>query len=122
MLISPFVFRVQDAEGRGPWRPGFSHKWVEDRPDEEFAALIPWPLQFGELPFDPRMHAGCGCQSLSQLRRWFTESEYRTLLGLGYRAVKMTPERILAASDIQCVFERVIPLNVGVVPIQLYDK
>lgn len=27
------IYRVQDADGRGPFKPGFSRKWVIDRDD-----------------------------------------------------------------------------------------
>jgi hypothetical protein len=39
------VYRVQDVEGRGPWRPGFSRLWVRDRDDHD--NLRPWVEQFG---------------------------------------------------------------------------
>lgn len=66
------------------------------------------------------MRVGCGCRSLSQLRRWFTQREYRTLLRFGYTAVRMDVGRILAESATQCVFERVDPLHVGVEEVDLY--
>lgn len=123
-MNSDFIYRVQDSLGRGPWKPGFSHKWVEDRPESEFEALVPWPLQFKGV-MSRRiigMHMGCGCKIIEQLRRWFTPKEYKTLQGFGYAAVKMEAGRILAESDIQCVFERAKPLNESVEPIELYPK
>jgi|SRR6185503_6191450 len=115
------VYRVQDSDGRGPWKPGFSARWVEDRPEEEFATLLPWPVQFGMLRrSSARMSMGCGCKSLEQLRRWFTKSEYSTLRGFGYIAVKLNADRVLAESDIQCVFERSRPLCDSVEPVNLY--
>lgn len=114
------VFRVQDGEGRGPWRPGFSNKWVEDRDDLD--SLKPWPLEMGDVLRGRivGMHVGCGCRSLEQLRRWFTEAEYRKLCGFGYRAVKMDAGRILGESKIQCVFERAKPLRESAEPVELY--
>lgn len=116
------VFRVQDKDGRGPWKPGFSQRWVEDRPEEEYAALVPWPMQFGDVLRRSivGMSLGCGCRSLEQLRRWFTPTEYATLRRFGYCAVKMEAGRILAESDIQCVFERAKPLRDDVEPVELY--
>jgi len=52
-----FVYRVQDKEGRGPWRPGFSQIWVETRLDHMF--LPPWYVEFGRVDLncgDARMH------------------------------------------------------------------
>lgn len=114
------IYRVQDKEGRGPWRLGFSDKWVEYRDDHE--NLLPWMAEFGRVD---RMRAanrciGCGCRTLEQLRRWFTPSEYATLRRFGYAAVSMAIGRVLAESDTQLVFERALPLREGVEPIELY--
>ena len=124
--MNPTVYRVQDASGRGPWKPGFSSQWVEDRPEEEYTRLVPWTVEFG---FEnilrhsiAGMNLGCGCQSLEQLRLWFTSTEYQTLRQFGYCAVKMEIGRILAESDIQCVFERVKPLREGAEPVELYSE
>lgn len=116
------VFRVQDKDGRGPWKPGFSQRWVEDRPEEEWAALVPWQMQFGNVLRRSivDISRGSGCRSLEQLRRWFTPTEYATLRSFGYSAVKMEVGRILAESDIQCVFERAKPLRDGAEPVELY--
>lgn len=120
-LVGPeFVFRIQDADGRGPWKPGFSHKWVEPRDDHAY--LLPWYEEFGRV--DGLMVAGewggCGCETLKQLRRWFTESEYRKLKDLGYSAVKMKVHRNLAMSKKQLVFTRMKPLNEDVEIVELY--
>src|SRR5207247_592614 len=100
-VIGSEVFRVQDKDGRGPWKPGFSHRWVEDREDHD--KLVPWYTEFGRV--DRRaiygMAVGSGCRTLEQLRRWFTPSEYRTLRRLGYQAVRLKAGRILAESEIQ---------------------
>lgn len=114
------IYRIQDKDGRGPWRPDFSHRWVEDRDDHD--NLPPWPLEFGNALARRRngMHVGCGCLTLEQLRRWFTASEYKTLTDFGFKAVQMQANRILAQSNIQCVFERAKPLKIGVVEIDLY--
>lgn len=114
------VYRVQDRDGRGPWKPGFSRHWVEDRDDLDH--LPPWTH---ELPnaLQKRivgMHLGCGCQTLEQLRRWFTPGEYATLRRHGYLAVKMKVGRILAASRTQCVFERAKPLYEDFETVELY--
>lgn len=116
------VYRVQDREGRGPWRPGFSDSWVEDRAD--LALLIPWTTEFGMGILDhatPGFAVGCGCTSLDALRRWFTPTEYATLRAVGYECVRIAGCRVLASSDIQCVFERRAPLRRRAFPITLYE-
>jgi len=117
------VYRVQDAEGRGPFRPGFSHWWVEERPDHD--NLVPWMQQFGYdaiprtgWPFGK--HFGCACRTLEQLRRWFTASEYATLQRLGFQAVSMDVARVLHESEIQLLFQRAKPLCADFSPVDLY--
>jgi len=114
------IYRVQDRHGRGPWKPGFSHRWVEDRTDHN--NLLSWVMEFGRV--DQNLltgeSSGSGCRTIDQLRRWFTESEYETLKKYGYRAVKMTVNRVLAESDIQLFFGRAKRLKKDVVPFCLY--
>lgn len=114
------IYRIQDKDGRGPFKPGFSHKWTEDRPDH--MNLVPWALEFGNVLRGSirGMSIGCGCTTVEQLKRWFTQSEYSKLLTFGYRAVKMDVGRVLGESNIQCVFERCKPLKEDVEPFDLY--
>ena len=117
------VYRVQDKEGRGPWRPGVSHLWVQARDDH--ANLPTWVEQFGmemlSRTFDGfGKHTGCGCSSLEKLRRWFTAEEYATLQTYGYQAVRMNVRCILGQSDVQLVFRRRLPLHVGAKRVELY--
>jgi len=116
------VYRIQDDEGRGPWRPGFSVKWVERRPDHD--NLKSWMEEFGTeytfTRFAPDVHIGCACLTVEQLRRWFTASEYITLRGFGYRAVVMLADELLHSSDIQSVIVRSKPFTEGVQVIPLY--
>lgn len=125
MASRPCVYRIQDKDGRGPWKPGFSHKWVEDRTDEEYAALPPGGTQFPQLncmTFVSDRYYGFGCESLDQLRKWFRRSEYETLRGYGYRACKLYVDRILFQSDVQVVFERAQPLKVSAKSVSLYPE
>ena len=116
------VFRIQDRQGRGPWKPGFSHRWIRLQPNYD---LVPW---FEEWPgFDPvkekvrREVIGTGCKTVEQLKRWFDRSEYTTLRILGYHAVKISGVRPLRESDNQVVFGREKPLNRDVEIIELYE-
>ena len=119
--MTNLVYRIQDNEGRGPWKPGFSKCWVEPRSDHE--KLIPWYMEFGlvHLSASHGMHFGCGCTSIDQLKRWFSPTEYHRLVEFGYHAVHMKVGRILARSNIQCVFERAAPLHKDVSPFELYE-
>ena len=117
------IFRVQDKEGRGPWKPGFSLTWAEDRTAEEYEFLAPFPL---EVMLQLRSqaaykHLGFGCLSLEQLRRWITATEYQTLQRHGYRAVQMQADSILVESPSQCVFSRSLPLAIAS-PVELWKQ
>ena len=114
------VYRIQDAQGRGPWRPGFSQLWVRDRKDHE--NLVPWFVEFGPVHENATdgEFIGCGCRTIKELKRWFTKKEYKTLLAFGYRAVEMKAKRALGASDIQCLFVRDVPLRINIEMVELY--
>lgn len=114
------IYRVQDKDGRGPWKPGFSHKWVIARPDHD--NLMPWFMEMGpiHLEITKGLHWGTGCTSIDQLKRWFTEKEYKTLLKLGYKSVLFKADRILGKSMTQCLFERNKPLKDDIAVFELY--
>jgi len=116
------IYRIQDSDGRGPFKPGFSHQWINFRKDHR--NLRTWAEEFGfEFVRDQIIVGetfGCGCKNLDQLKRWFDKSEYEKLKKFGYKAVKMKIDRIIAESEIQCVFGRTYPLNMDVKTIQLY--
>lgn len=115
------IFRIQDKAGRGPWKPGFSIHWVESREDHK--NLHPWIFEFGRVDKQVLFgeHCGSGCETIDQIKRWFTPREYKTLLSHGYRLVKMEVNRVIAKSDIQLFFGRAKPLNVDVEVIPLYE-
>ena len=117
------VYRVQDKEGRGPWHPGFSHRWVEDRPDHE---------NLGPIYADPGcpdmgcltgfVAYGVACRTVEQLRRWFTPSEYAKLCMFGYQCVSMYADRVMFDTGTQCLFGRMLPLRFDAMPVDLYHQ
>ena len=115
-----YIYRIQDKDGRGPWKPGFSDKWVRQCPD---FSLIPWMFTMGPVHLKAELDEiwGCGCISKEQLRRWITKSEYEVLLQYGYKAVKLKG-RILGEDKNQCLFARRQPLNQGCKGFKLYNK
>lgn len=119
-LIMPIVYRVQDSEGRGPFKPGFSKLWVQTRTDHE--NLQPWFIEFGRIDRDVLTGetSGSACRSIEQLRRWFTKGEYRKLKKYGYKAVKMNVDRIIAESTIQCFVGRAKPFFEKTKKVKLY--
>lgn len=114
------IYRVQDKDGRGPWKPGFSHKWVKTRPDHD--NLHPWPFEFNvnDILKNKNFNMACGCKTIEQLKRWFTEQEYKILKQYGYFAVKLKADKVFAESDIQCVFGCKKPIKKNVKKFKLY--
>lgn len=105
VLKTPY-FRIQDSKGRGPFRPGFSSTWSIDRPDQENLPSIIHEFRLSPQDFyldGYRLHVGCACNSVTLLRRWFIEEEYRKLLQHGYFAVMVIPDKIIFQSKAQSI-------------------
>lgn len=112
------VYRMQDAKGRGPFKPGFSEFWLGDTSSR--GHLLSVSESFPSLSFPVGGHLGCGCESEEGLRAWFTEGEYSWLLQFGYKAVKLRVDKVLARDANQVVFQRKRPLYSGVKKFRLY--
>lgn len=107
------IYRWQDKEGRGPYRPGLSLYWKEADHEQrnpamhaEFGVDIYANLAAGQ-------HYGCGFRSPEQMHRWFTADEQQRMRVLGYEFGSMQVDRIVAESDRQLVFARRRPLRHG---------
>lgn len=99
------VLRVQDAEGRGPFSPGFSRYWIDDERVGEEPPPIQVEFGWGVARRAPKgWSVGCGFTSLGQLRKYFTATELDRLREFGYRVVRIPNARIIAESRWQCVF------------------
>lgn len=121
--MSATIFRVQDADGRGPFKPGFSRHWLNPSPSAR-DLLPPWMSEFGMGILrlaHPGDHIGCGCRSMEGLRRWFDDGELDRLRGYGYQVVSMSADRILAESVNQTVFARALPLRKGATVVRMLD-
>lgn len=109
------IYRIQDADGRGPYKPGMSIKWC-DKDDghykADFTNLPPFMDEFGPSILDELNviisvsggACGCGFRSMEQLNNWFTPTELERLKELGYRIVKIEAKKIIRSSDKQTVF------------------
>ncbi len=117
--MTEYVYRIQDKQGRGPFSPGFTMKWLE-----QDKSLPPYFVEFPDLDLNaetrPNDFVGCACLCLMQLRKWFTPSEYRTLTKLGFKVVRLEVDKILRRSENQCVFSRAKRFNKNAVVMQLY--
>lgn len=108
------LFRVQDREGRGPYRPGFSEKWADyeavDHYCPPYFVEMGWSLASIPLRFTDGWHGGCAFASLDDLYRWFAPKERTNLDALGYRINRVRADRIIARTPTQVVFECRKPL------------
>ena len=106
------VFRVQDIEGRGPYRPGTSHRWTDD----DHYRNLPFYTEFGwsvgsiSKRWRDGETGGCAFRSLDGLYRWFSPAECEKLDALRYMVVRMNVDRIIRESNTQVVFARTKPL------------
>lgn len=83
------MLRIQDAEGRGPWRPGFSQFWID--PDKDDSLCPPMMVEFpnwreaiGLAQAQGLTHFGCCVLGVGGLHRWFTPPEMCRLRQYGY--------------------------------------
>jgi len=109
------VYRVQAEDGRGPWRPGFSHRWIDgDAPADRLTETIMDLMPIAQLSSLPRtMHYGCACRSLDGLLRWFTPIERERLERFGFYPVRLSVDRVLVESPWQMLIGRELPFAVG---------
>jgi hypothetical protein len=108
----PKLYRVQDIEGRGPYRPGFSRFWSSS----DGPVVLPWWEELG-ISLTEAMHlvpqgmfGGCAFASLKQLNAWFTRDEREKLDGFGFVIVRFRPDKIVAETPTQVVFAQSYPL------------
>lgn len=106
-------FRVQDRDGRGPFKPGILDRWR----DPDGADYPPVQIEFGldwreEIPAG--WHCGCAFRTIEQAARWFSPSECSRLADLGYQLVSLRA-RPLRESACQSIIVRPTPLRWGTV-------
>lgn len=106
------VYRVQAADGRGPWRPGLSRYWVDKESDRPLPidVITAFGLDWRErIPL--RWHVGCACRTMDGLMEWFTPRERGNLDCMGYKPVSLVADRIIAENADQVIFVRRDPLT-----------
>lgn len=111
------VFRIQDCEGRGPFRPGFSTMWLDDDVGDR-VALPSWIEEFGDDAFDgvpDGAHGFSAVRSLDKLCEWFTASERSRLYTFGFSVVEVPNANVIHESQHQVLCWREQPLRFGIV-------
>ena len=109
------IYRIQAADGRGPFRPGVTEQWIGEPRWHERPSLMEEFDMRDILARVAKRHMGCGFRTPEQLRRWFDADEMAKLAMLGFHAVTMTVDEIIAESRTQLVFARRTPLRVGAI-------
>lgn len=106
------VYRVQDAEGRGPFRPGLSAQWSDHhgpvRPPPYFDL---WPDWRRLVPGG--WWYGSAVEAVPQLDPWFTGPERDRLAALGFRLVALDRAFIAARDPAQVLIARKRPFTAG---------
>jgi hypothetical protein len=114
------AFRVQAADGRGPWRPGFSHRWIdEEAPVGRLTETVMDLMPIHELRSLPSsMVYGSACRTLPALLDWFTPVERDRLAHLGFHPVRLNADIVLAESRWQMLIGRTRPFHDGATRLQ----
>lgn len=111
------VFRIQDREGRGPFRPGFSQMWLDEDIGNR-ASLPTWMEEFGLEEATAAMSAGftvfSAVRTVDKIRDWFSDSERQRLYGFGFYLVEVPNSVVLRESQHQLLCCRQLPLTFGV--------
>jgi hypothetical protein len=110
-------YRIQNAKGEGPFYPGITRKWIDESIDRPQA---PIQEQMKLLRNRKECEFYCyACETVDDLRFWFSEHEYKKLKKLGYFAYKVEAD-LLARFDRQCLINTEKKLKKVSVPFQLY--
>ncbi len=107
------VYRVQDGDGRGPYKPGLTKYWADcdalsDHITETIMDLAGGLDKLQALPAG--WHYGCACDSPMALAKWFTPTEAHRLYEMGYTPVSLAADKILFRSDKQMLIACKKPL------------
>jgi hypothetical protein len=121
------VYRIQDDVGRGPFRPGFSHRWADDSFTAGCKAFPTWMEEFGDHLIQkrgrPGEHFGSAVRSIEKLCEWFSPTERLKLAAMGFNAVSVPkwviPAALVVASlamfgvsyGLQMLIRRLYPRN-----------
>jgi hypothetical protein len=108
MTGEELILRVQDKDGRGPWKPGFSHTWIDlDRPEERMPPSIFTEVEDlgAEIARWHRRgyHIGCAVEGMTGLRKWFSLRELTTLRSMGYHVYDFTKTEKVISTPTQVV-------------------
>ena len=107
------IFRIQDKTGRGPWKPGFSHKWLDEEGPPLPPAIYETVRNFQGIVTRANakgMYLGCAVRE-GKLSEWISESEMARLKCYGYFLVNAGQCQILADDGMQVIIASKKPLR-----------
>ncbi|MEM9717331.1 MAG: hypothetical protein AAF826_12525 [Pseudomonadota bacterium] len=109
------LLRMQDANGRGPWKPGFSDKWVDNNRRFDLPALQEdFGVDFAPMvdaAFNRGLHLGTAVKGQEKFNMWFTPSERVKLAMFGYRIVDASSCEVLGETNWQVIIGSPNPLS-----------
>ena len=110
------LLRIQDAEGRGPWRPGFSQMWIDPEKDDSFCPPLMvefpnWHKAIAKARKTGRPHVGCVAYGAQGLHAWFTPSEIGKLRAFGFRLADASSLTRILSGRHQAIVASALPLS-----------
>lgn len=98
------LYRIQDKDGRGPFKPGVTHQWSETNYRLP-SVMLDFPnLQEKLKPYHKRgLNVGCAVRG-NRLDEWFSKNEQVKLKMLGYQIVTIEDYEIVCESASQVIF------------------
>lgn len=111
--VAEKLYRVQDADGRGPFKPGFTASWADPqgKPFLPAAQEISGFARIVAKAHREGLHIGTAVVGFSGLDRWFTGSEMARLSSLGYRIVSANSCKVIARDQNQVLIASPLPLK-----------
>lgn len=106
------IYRVQDRDGRGPWRPGFSALWHADTTPMTGRPITSEPgisVVIAEAHKNG-LHIGCAVRG-HNMHLWFTENDLARLETFGFRIADASGCDVLLETEQQVLIGFKKPLR-----------
>lgn len=108
------LLRVQDREGRGPYRPGLSERWVDAWRTSQLPPIYEEVPSFVALVNNAHregLHIGCAVRGLEAMLAWFSPMELMRLHDMGFGIVDASACEVLMETKHQLVIGSKSPLR-----------
>lgn len=111
-MPSSKIIRIQDTDGRGPWRPGFSYQWIGDDTPTGMPAISHYPKALAAaVCADKRgLHVGCAVYDID-IGKWFSPRDIEKLKSLGFAMVDASRCTVLFSAPGQVLIGSELPLK-----------